>query len=104
MTNYPSLSEITYSDPYFSGISLHQLPSSAGSKLILVSIDASSETDALDAIETLKSKHGINKIDTVISKSSIVQYIGVALHTLPNELKDHFEINTIAHLRLFQAT
>ncbi|KAL9596518.1 MAG: hypothetical protein Q9219_005739 [cf. Caloplaca sp. 3 TL-2023] len=84
--------------------SLQTLPSSSGSNLILVPIDASSETDAQNAVESLQSKHGITKIDIVISNSGVAKHIGVALDTPPKELKDHFEINTVSHLLLFQAT
>ena len=82
---------------------LHTLPRAPESKLLLVRIDSHSETDARNAADTLKLKHGITSIDIVISNSGIAKHIGVALDTPGRELKDHFDVNTVSHLILFQA-
>lgn len=84
--------------------SLHTLRSSHGNRLVLVKIDAGSDTDALNAVKDLKSKHGVVRLDVVISNSGIAKHVGVALNTPSMELRDHFNINTVSHLLLFQAT
>ena len=66
-------------------------------------IDSLSETDAREAVESLKLKHGIAKLDLVISNSGIAKHVGIALETPGKELKDHFDVNTVSHLILFQA-
>lgn len=85
-------------------MSLHTLQTHPRSNLILVNIDSRSETDAVNAVEMLKGKHGIVKLDMVISNSGIAKHIGVALDTPGRELRDHFDVNTVSHLFLFQAT
>jgi len=45
---------------------LFQIPTAAGSKLIIVKIVNTSETDALDAVELLKNKHGITSLDVCV--------------------------------------
>ncbi|KAL8736870.1 MAG: hypothetical protein Q9181_002261 [Wetmoreana brouardii] len=84
--------------------SLYTIPIHPENRLILVKIDSMSETDALDAVETLRPKHGILKLDIVISNSGIAKHIGVALDTPGKELRDHVNVNTVSHLILFQAT
>jgi norsolorinic acid ketoreductase len=67
----------------------------------IVSTDSSS---AKTAVEKLKDKHGINKIDIVIASAGISKYYGLASVTPIEEVKEHFEVNTIGPLILFQAT
>ncbi|KAF5970001.1 ketoreductase [Fusarium bulbicola] len=75
-----------------------------GSRCILVKIDSASETDALAAMSTLKREHGIEKLDLVIANAGISKYFGTAEVTPVKEMIDHFKINTVAPLLLFQAT
>jgi norsolorinic acid ketoreductase len=83
---------------------LKDLPNGKGSKVILVKIDSASETDALEAIEILKSEYGITKLDVVIANAGISNYFGKAIVTPAEEMLLHFKINAIAPLLLFQAT
>lgn len=83
--------------------SLASLPVGKGSKLITVKIDSVSETDARAAVDVLKSQHGITRLDTVIANAGIANYFGPALTTPVKEMHDHFVINTLAPLVLFQA-
>ena len=55
-------------------------------------------------MHTLKTAHSISKLDIVISNSGIAKHIGPALETPMKELQDHFNVNTVSHLLLFQAT
>lgn len=82
---------------------LHMLPTAPETQLLLVKIDSLSGTDALNAAEILRVEHGITSLDIVVSNSGIAKHIGVALDTPGKELRDHFDVNTVSHLVLFQA-
>jgi norsolorinic acid ketoreductase len=82
---------------------LESLPHGPGSELILVAIDSSSQTDAKSAVEQMVSKHGIKKLDMVTANAGISKYFGKATLTPAEEMLDHFTVNTIAPLLLFQA-
>lgn len=83
---------------------LTEVPVGSKSKLIIVKIDASSDTDAKEAVQSLKSQHGINHIDVVLDNSGVLDQWGPVSEVTPSELRKHFEINTIAPIKLFQAT
>jgi len=55
-------------------------------------------------VEELKTKYGIDKLDVVIANAGIGKHWGTALSTPEEEFVDHFQINTIGPLILFQAT
>ncbi|CCT63347.1 related to ketoreductase [Fusarium fujikuroi] len=74
------------------------------SRCILVKIDSASETDALEAIKSLRRDHGIAKLDLVIANAGISKYFGTAEMTPVKEMIDHFRVNSVAPLLLFQAT
>ena len=76
----------------------------SGSKLIIVKVDASSDTDAADAVKSLQSQHGINHLDIVLANSGLLDQWGPVSEVAPSDLRKHFEINTIAPIKLFQAT
>jgi norsolorinic acid ketoreductase len=80
------------------------LPHGKNSKVILVKIDSLSETDALNAVSTLKSDHQITKLDIVIANAGIPNYFGRARVTPIKEMISHYQINVIGPLLLFQAT
>lgn len=83
---------------------LQSLPCGRGSQVILVKIDSASKTHAKEAMDILTSRHKVTKIDVVIANAGISQYFGKALVTPAKEMLDHFTINTVAPLLLFQAT
>ncbi|KAI5463898.1 hypothetical protein BGZ63DRAFT_413386 [Mariannaea sp. PMI_226] len=83
---------------------LTELPLAAGSRLITVHIDAASETDARNAVELLQSKYNISKLDVVLANSGLLDQWGPVSEVTSDDLRKHFEINTIAPIKLFQAT
>lgn len=83
---------------------LHTLPRGKDSELILVKLDSAVETDASTAVHSLVSKHNIQKLDLVIANAGISAYFGKAAVTPAKEIIEHFNINTVAPLLLFQAT
>jgi norsolorinic acid ketoreductase len=91
----PSSSETTLSD----------LPTGQGSRLIIVKIDASSDTDAKAAVESLTSQ-GVSALDIVIANAGIFDraaFTTVAESSI-EQIKTHHDVNTLGPIRLFQAT
>ena len=84
--------------------SFSSLPLGAGSKIIPVIINSTDDTSAQSAIELLKSEHGITKLDTVIANAGISNYYGTADITPIKEVREHFEVNVVGTILLFQAT
>ncbi|OGM47985.1 hypothetical protein ABOM_002706 [Aspergillus bombycis] len=83
---------------------LLDLPKSADSKLIIVKLDSANESDAFAAVNTLKTDHGITSVDTVIANAGI-SHSGTSIsQTTTAATLDHFSINAIAPVTLFQAT
>lgn len=60
--------------------------------------------DALEAIKSLRRDHGIAKLNLVIANAGISKYFGTAEMTPVKEMIDHFRVNSVAPLLLFQAT
>jgi norsolorinic acid ketoreductase len=83
---------------------LSTLSTGKGSKVIVVKLDASRDNDAQEAVEELKTAHGIDHIDTVIANAGIANYFGPSISTPVSAFQEHFNVNTIGALTLFQAT
>ncbi|KAK1657557.1 short-chain dehydrogenase [Colletotrichum godetiae] len=83
---------------------LQDLPKGEGSKLIIVKIDSSIETDPAEAVSALRRDHDINALDVVIANAGIAHSSGPVIKTSTAAIKDHFAVNTIGPLLLFQAT
>lgn len=84
--------------------SLLTLPKDPSSSLILVKLDSSSESDAIEAVKELQSQHSIQKLDVVIANSGVYPPIVPALELSIKTIKDTFNVNTFGPLLLFQAT
>jgi norsolorinic acid ketoreductase len=82
--------------------SLFSLPKATGTNLITVKIDASVPSDPDTAAKELKTVHGITKIDVIIANAGMVTHFGPAVSTPLDEIRNHFEINTLAPLNLLQ--
>lgn len=87
------------------GQALTKLPAASGSKVILVKVESTSDTDAKNAISTLSS-HNISHIDTVIANAGIFR--SDAFHKISemktSDLLKHVDVNAAGVVRLFQAT
>jgi len=82
---------------------LASLPTGSGSRLIVVKVDASIDTDALAAVNTLTSQ-GIDHIDIVIANAG-VSYIWPKVSDLKIEdLQGHLVPNVFGVVWLYQAT
>lgn len=84
--------------------SLLELSCGTDSSVILTKIDSASNTDAFTAIQSLTSEHGITRLDLVVANAGISQYFGKAAVTPPAQMTQHYRINTVGPLLLFQAT
>jgi norsolorinic acid ketoreductase len=82
---------------------LSTLPVGKGSKLIIVKIDSTVDTDPAAAVAELSSKHNITKIDVLVSNAGLLGIIAPVLETPANEVRKHIETNTIGPLVLLQA-
>jgi len=83
---------------------LFRLPRGDGSSLFVVKLDNLSETDAKEVVEELKTDHGIDRLDIVIANAGIAKNWDTAYNVAIDEVRDHFNVNTIGSLVLFQAT
>ncbi|KAE8442836.1 hypothetical protein EG329_002808 [Mollisiaceae sp. DMI_Dod_QoI] len=84
--------------------SLLSLPTASGTKLILIKIDSSVDTDAATAIHTLKTEHKITHLDLLIANAGICDHFAPTLELPAEEWAKTFQINTIAPLLLVQAS
>lgn len=84
--------------------SLHDLPKGPSSTLIIVKIDSTSETDAHAAVKELESAHGIRSLDLVIANAGILKGFPRVEAVQPSDMKEHYQVNVIAPVLLFQAT
>jgi norsolorinic acid ketoreductase len=70
----------------------------------MVQIDSGSQYDAKEAVEVLVSDHSLTHLDLVVANAGISNYFGSALVTPPAEMTEHYRINVLGSLLLFQAT
>ncbi|KAE8442533.1 hypothetical protein EG329_003248 [Mollisiaceae sp. DMI_Dod_QoI] len=79
------------------------VPLGPGSKIITVKIDSTIDTDAAAAVEELKTKYGITNIDVLLPVAGLLDVIAPVLETPAEQMRKHFEVNSIAPLILLQA-
>lgn len=82
---------------------LHDLPKADSSKLIIVKLDVSKDEDAAAAVTELQNEHGVKSIDVVIANAGISHSSASIQGTSAEALRDHFNVNTIGPVTLFQA-
>jgi len=82
---------------------LEDLPTGAGSKLIVVKADAAVETDAAEAVAQLTAQ-GIDHIDTVIANAGIAAVFPKVSEVRIADIRTHMEINVFGVVSLYQAT
>ncbi|RYP31786.1 hypothetical protein DL767_005564 [Monosporascus sp. MG133] len=91
-------------DPeHASSKALHHLPTGTGSRLIVVKVDASVESDASEAIKKLTSQ-GIDHLDLVIADAGIASKYPKVSELRISDLLDHMTPNVFGVIWLFQAT
>lgn len=66
-------------------------------------IDSVSETDAAFAMKELESTHGIKALDIVVANAAISKLYPLVSETKISDILEHFNVNVIGVVRLFQA-
>jgi len=84
--------------------SLTSLPKHETSKLIIVKLDSSSDSDAVAAVETLVCVDSISHLDVVVANAGIFEAPGPTDQLRIEDVRKHIDVNGIAPLLLFQAT
>lgn len=83
--------------------SLSTLAVGSGSSLLIVALDASLDTSASEAVKILETEYFITSIDIVIANAAIGVFSGNILQTPLQVVRDHYNVNSIGPLALFQA-
>ncbi|KAL9091308.1 MAG: hypothetical protein Q9165_004942 [Trypethelium subeluteriae] len=74
-----------------------------GSRIIVLKIDSTADTDANEAAQQLSSTHGITKLDIVVANAGIGDTAEPVLSSPPDAIRRHIDVNVIGVLTLFQA-
>lgn len=82
---------------------LHDLPTGSGTKLVIVKIDASIESDASVAVKELQ-KQGIDHLDIVIASAGIATIYPLVKDLNTADLQAHIVPNVFGVVWLYQAT
>ncbi|KAK1997372.1 short chain dehydrogenase [Colletotrichum falcatum] len=82
---------------------LADLPRGEGSRVILVKIDASVESDPAAAVAALRDEHGVAALDVVIANAGISNAPGRVADVAVGDALEHFAVNSVAPLVLFRA-
>ena len=82
---------------------LETLPKGEASKIITVQYDASVTSSATSAIHELKTKHSVTSIDVAVANAGAGFYWGPASECPAEQLIQHFNVNTVSQVMLFQA-
>ncbi|EON98424.1 putative aflatoxin biosynthesis ketoreductase nor-1 protein [Phaeoacremonium minimum UCRPA7] len=93
----------TARDPAKAVTSLNELPKATGSRLLIVKLDAQVDADAARAVSQLRQEHSVTSIDVVIANAGISHSGAPVIQNSAEALRDHFNINTIGPVTLFQA-
>ncbi|KAI1204854.1 NAD(P)-binding protein [Annulohypoxylon truncatum] len=83
---------------------LHNISTGPGSRIIVVKLDASIESDADAAVEELSSTHGIDHLDLVIANAGIANVYPTVSQLKASDLLSHMTTNVLGLVWLFQAT
>ncbi|KAK3292175.1 uncharacterized protein B0H64DRAFT_405861 [Chaetomium fimeti] len=82
---------------------LLSLPAAAGSKAIVVKLDATAEGDAAAAVAELQTKHGVDHVDVVIANAGVAWVIPTVSQLKIADLEEHMKTNVHGVVRLYQA-
>lgn len=85
-------------------VGLTSLPTAQGSKIIVAQYDAGAKSGALDLVEYLTATYDVKSLDIVIANAGILTHYGPAKEAAPELIEEHFRINTLGPILLYQAT
>jgi len=81
---------------------LHALVNEFPGKVHIVKLTSCDKKDNEAAVEEISSIAG--RLDVVIANAGILQFLGPGLETPAEQMRDHFDINVVGTLILFQAS
>lgn len=87
-----------------SSIGLTELPKAASSRIIVVKLDAADKSAAEAAVNTLRTDHHIDSLDVVVANGGINHSGSHVIQNSTQAIHDHFAVNTVGPLTLYQAT
>ena len=92
-------------DPKTSASAFDHVSKGSNSKLIVIKIDVSIDTDSAAAAKELTTHHGVSHIDVLVSNAAILDASSIVptLDTPIEAVRKHMEINALAPLLLVQA-
>lgn len=93
----------TVRDPVQAAPALNELPKSNGVKLIVIKLDSCDTSGAKTAVEQLRSEHNIAQLDVVIANAATNNQPRPVAEMSAETMEDHFKVNTIGPIMLFQA-
>lgn len=93
-------------DPAKSAAVFDSIERPSSSNLIVVRIDSKDGASTKTAIQQIQDQNSIDHLDVVIANAGIEQAEarGPVDNLNPDTCSEHFEVNTVAPLRLYQAT
>lgn len=83
---------------------LRSISTGEGSEIIVAAYDAGSPAAANDLVASLHSEHQIDVLDVVIANAGILKHFGLAANVKPEEVQEHFNINTLGPILLYRST
>ncbi|KAI1329075.1 hypothetical protein F5Y16DRAFT_367351 [Xylariaceae sp. FL0255] len=84
--------------------SLNDLPKAASSSLIIVKLEASNQTDAVNAMRELHSSYKIDHLDLVIANAGLSTVCPTVSGLQIADLQNHMVVNAYGVITLYQAT
>ncbi|KAK2057417.1 short chain dehydrogenase [Colletotrichum caudatum] len=82
---------------------LADLPRGEGSRVVVVKIDASVESDPASAVAALRREHGIAALDVVVANAGMSRTPSRVADVDVGSALEHFAVNSVAPLVLFRA-
>ena len=82
---------------------LTDLPKAEGTSLLIIKIDATVSTDAVDAVKQLAS-HGIDHLDIIIANAGVAYIYPKVSEVKVEDIQKHIVPNTYGFIWLYQAT
>lgn len=83
---------------------LAQIPVAKGSRLVVVKLDATVESDALDAVKELSAKHAINHLDIVLANAGVSYIYPTVAEVKIDDMLACLKPNVFGVIWLYQAT
>lgn len=85
-------------------VDLRSILTGEGSEIIIAAYDASAPAAASDLVTSLQNEHQIDVLDVVIANAGILKHFGLAANVKPEEMQEHFTINTLGPILLYRST